>query len=55
MDMRVYLIQERHTDGYNARDNQQILQDVYEVVQKANVRKAVGFSLKKRKGACRAV
>ncbi len=49
MDMRVYLIQERHTDGYNARDNQQILQDIYEVVQKANVRKAVGFSLKKGK------
>lgn len=47
MDMRVYLVQDRYTNGYNAEDNRQILRDVYDVVQKANVRKAVGSSLKK--------
>ena len=36
-DMRVYQAQSRHTSGTNAKDNQQIIEDVYEIFQKANV------------------
>lgn len=27
--MRVDMVQQRYTNGYNAKDNQQILEDVY--------------------------
>lgn len=49
MDMRVYLVQDRYTNGFNDEDNAQILRDIYEMAQKANARKAVGSSLKKGK------
>lgn len=47
MDMRVYLFQDRYTDGCTDKDNLQILRDIYEVAQKTNARKAVWSSLKK--------
>ncbi len=36
-DMRVYQAQSRHTSGVDARDNRQIIENVYEVFQKSNV------------------
>ena len=37
-DMRVYQVQMGHTSGVNAKDNGQIVGDVYEIFQKYNVR-----------------
>ena len=37
-DMRVYQAQSRHTSGCNREDNLQILSEIYEVFQKANVK-----------------
>lgn len=41
-DMRVYQAQIRHTTGTNKEDNLQILSEIYELFQKANVTHAAG-------------
>lgn len=35
MDMRVEMVQQRYTNGYHAKDNQQILEDIYGFLQKS--------------------
>ena len=40
MDMRVTMVQERYTNGYDAKDNQQILEQIYGCLQKKNVGQA---------------
>lgn len=37
-DMRVYQVQMGHTSGEEAKDNKQIIEDVYEIFQKYNVK-----------------
>lgn len=49
MDMRVEMVQERRTNGYNAKDNQQILEEIYGLVQKRNVGGA--YAANEREGA----
>lgn len=49
MDMRVEQVQQRHTNGYNARDNKQILEDIYTLAQKTNVNSAVNACLQEGK------
>lgn len=46
-DMRVYQAQSRHTTGNNKEDNVQILSEIYEVFQKANVKHAAAACFKK--------
>ena len=49
VDMRVDMVQQRYTNGYNAKDNQQILEDVYVFLQKSNVNAA--YAANEREGA----
>lgn len=49
VDMRVDMVQQRYTNGYNAKDNQQILEDVYGFLQKSNVNAA--YAANEREGA----
>lgn len=49
MDMRVEMVQERCTNGYNAKDNQQILEEIYGLLQKRNVNGA--YAANEREGA----
>ena len=49
IDMRVEMVQQRYTNGYNAKDNQQILEDIYGFLQKINVNAA--YAANEREGA----
>ena len=49
MDMRVEMVQQRYTNGYHAKDNQQILEDIYGFLQKINVNAA--YAANEREGA----
>lgn len=49
MDMRVEMVQERYTNGYNAKDNQQILEQIYGQLQKKNV--DLAYVVNQREGA----
>ena len=49
MDMRVEMVQQRYTNGYNAKDNRQVLEDIYGWLQKSNVNAA--YAANEREGA----
>ena len=49
MDMRVEMVQQRYTNGYNAKDNQQILEEIYGLFQKQNVNAA--YAANEKEGA----
>ena len=50
MDMRVEQVQQRHTNGYDAKANKQILEDIYTLAQKMNVNSAVNACMQEGKG-----
>lgn len=49
MDMRVEMVQERYTNGYNAKDNLQILEDIYGLLQKKNL--SYAYAANEKEGA----